>query len=169
MLPVHSKILIFSLLKKLCILFEYQAALAITGTWQGSNHKKLYEELGWESLSDRRMSRRILQIHKIIDRKTLEYLRDKLPPNRRLFLSTIFRNIKCSTNRYSNSFFPDAITSWNNMITHFDHFPTLDNLKKHMLSLIRPEAKLMPRLDWSSLPFPIECKFKFITRSQKTS
>ena len=52
-----------------------------------------------------------------------------MPPNRRLFLPTIFRNIKCRTNRYSNSFFPDAIASWNNMITHFEHFPTFDNLK----------------------------------------
>ena len=89
------------------------------------------------------MSRRILQIHKIIDRMTLEYLRDKLPPNRRLFLPTIFRNIKCRANRYSNSFFPDDIASWNNMITHFEHFPTIANLKKHMLSLIRPEAELI--------------------------
>ena len=31
---------------------QYQAALAITGCWQGSNRNKLYEELGWESLSD---------------------------------------------------------------------------------------------------------------------
>ena len=44
---------------------QYQAALAITGTWQGSNRSKLYEELGWETLSDRRWYRRILQIHKI--------------------------------------------------------------------------------------------------------
>ena len=33
---------------------QYHAALAITGTWQGSNRNKLYDELGWESLSDRR-------------------------------------------------------------------------------------------------------------------
>ena len=32
---------------------QYQAALAITGAWQGSNHTKLYDELGWESSSDR--------------------------------------------------------------------------------------------------------------------
>ena len=101
---------------------QYQADLAITGTWQGSNRTKLYEELWWELLSDRRMSRRILQIHKIIDRKTLEYLRVKFPPHRRLFLPTIFRNIKCRTNRYSNSFFPDAIASWNNMITQLRAF-----------------------------------------------
>ena len=48
---------------------QYQSALAITGAWQGSNCSKLNEELGWETLSDRRMSRRILQIHKIIDNK----------------------------------------------------------------------------------------------------
>ena len=32
---------------------QYQAALAITGSWQGSCRTKLYEELGLESLSDR--------------------------------------------------------------------------------------------------------------------
>ena len=31
---------------------QYQAFLAITGTWQGSNWSKLYEELGWETLTD---------------------------------------------------------------------------------------------------------------------
>ena len=48
---------------------QYQAALAVTGTWQGTSRVKIYEELGWESLSDRRISRRVLQIHKIIDEK----------------------------------------------------------------------------------------------------
>ena len=37
---------------------QYQAALAVTGAWQGSSCSKLNEELGWETLSDRR----ILQI-----------------------------------------------------------------------------------------------------------
>ena len=36
---------------------QYQAALAITGTWQGTSRNKLYDELGLESLSDRRWSR----------------------------------------------------------------------------------------------------------------
>ena len=70
---------------------QYQAALAITATWQGSSRIKLHEELGWETLSDRRICRRILQVHKIINRRTPIYLRDKLPPNRRSFLSTVFR------------------------------------------------------------------------------
>ena len=36
---------------------QYQAALFITGTWKGTNRNKLYDELGWESLSDRRWCR----------------------------------------------------------------------------------------------------------------
>ena len=75
---------------------QYKAALAITGAWQGSSRLKLYEELGWETLSDRRLSKRILQIHKIINDKTPSYLKNKLPPNRQLFLQTI----RCRTDRY---------------------------------------------------------------------
>ena len=41
----------------------YQTALAITGTSQGSNRSKLYDE----SLSERRWCRRVLQIHKIVN------------------------------------------------------------------------------------------------------
>ena len=58
---------------------QYQAALAVTGAWQGSSHVRLYEELGWESHSERRICKRVLQIHKIVDRRTPNYLRDKMP------------------------------------------------------------------------------------------
>ena len=47
---------------------------------QGSNRSKL----GWETLSELRWFMRILQIHKIKNNTTSSYLRDKLPPNRRL-------------------------------------------------------------------------------------
>ena len=64
-------------------IIQYQAALAITGAWQGSSRSKLYEELGWESLSERRWCKRILQIHKIVSNNTPSYLKDKLPRHRR--------------------------------------------------------------------------------------
>ena len=89
---------------------------------------KLYEELGWETLSDRRWCRRILQIHKIEKYKTTSYLRDKLPPHRRPLYrfnnSNTFQEIRCKTARYKNIFFPDATS-----------------LKSHLLSLIRPKIK----------------------------
>ena len=88
---------------------QYQAALGITGTWQGSNRSKLYDELGWESLSDRRWCRRVLQIHKIVNNAP-SYLKTKLPRFRRPLYSqnntNTFHGIRCKSGRYMNSFFP---------------------------------------------------------------
>ena len=39
---------------------QYSAGLAITGAWKGTPRDKIYEELGWESLNDRRWSRRLV-------------------------------------------------------------------------------------------------------------
>ena len=125
---------------------QYQAALAITGAWQGSSRSKLYEELGWESLSERRWCRRILQIHKIVSNKTPFYLKDKLPRHRRPLYSqnnnvNTFHEIRCRSSRYMSSFFPNAINAWNNVITHFENIPSINILKDHILSLIRPKKR----------------------------
>ena len=126
---------------------HYQAALAITGTWQGSSRSKIYEELGWENLSDRRKYRRVLQIHKIISNNTPSYLKDKLPLNcSELFngnIHTTFHVIKCKSNRYMNSFFPDAIASWNLFMEMFKYndVPSICVLKKDIKARIRPESK----------------------------
>ena len=99
---------------------QYQAALAVTGAWQGSNRSQINEEVGWESLSDRGMARRILQIYKIINVMT-PYLKGKLPPNKRPYLfsadiSNTLREIRCRSSRYMNSFFPNGVASWNIII-----------------------------------------------------
>ena len=120
---------------------QYQAGLAITGCWKGSSRIRLYEELGWETLSDRRSNNRTFQIYKIISKTTLSYLKDKLPPHRYHFLVHVFRNIRCKSNRYSYSFFPDAISSWNSYISLFEYFPTYSCLKKYIIACHRPEGK----------------------------
>ena len=124
---------------------QYHAALAVTGAWQGTSRSKLYEELGWESLSDRRWCRRILQIYKIAKNMTPSYLKNKLPryriPLYRPNNINYFYEMRCNSNRRMNSFFPDGITSWNNVITDFINIPSINILKRHILSLIRPEKK----------------------------
>ena len=97
--------------------------------------------MGWETLSDRRSNNRIFQIYKIISKETLAYLKDKLPPRRHHFLLHVFRDIRCKSNRYSNSFFPDAISSWNTFISHFEYFPTFSRIKKYMIGCHRPVGK----------------------------
>ena len=44
---------------------QYKAALIVSGCWQGTNREKLNEELGWESLADRRWFRRLNLFYKI--------------------------------------------------------------------------------------------------------
>ena len=101
--------------------------------------------MGWESLSSRRWCRRILQIHKILSNKTPSYLKDKLPRYRRPLYSQEINNTfyepRCRSQRYMNSFFPDAITSWNNIITYFENIPSYSILKNHLLTLIKPKKK----------------------------
>ena len=123
---------------------QYQAALAITGVWQESNRSKLYDELCWESLSDRRWCRRVLQIHNIVTNAPC-YLKNKLPRFRRPLHSqnnaNIFHGIICKTNRYMNSFFPNGTNSWNNVISHFNNIPSVDVLKKTHFFSYSPKKK----------------------------
>ena len=42
-----------------------------------------------------------------------------------------------------NRFFPDAIRSWNNAISHFQNVPSLGTFKKHITSLIRQEKQII--------------------------
>ena len=89
------------------------------------------------------MLRRVLQVHKILDGKTPSYLREKLPQSRNniINLPNVFQDIRYGTQRYLNSFFPDATKNWNYIITDFNDFPTFEQLKKHLFSLYRPEIK----------------------------
>ena len=150
---------------------QYQAALAITGTWSGSSRSKTYEELGWEFLFDRRTGRRVLQIHKIFNNKSPSYLKEKLPPNPRGLFSGIprntFREILGQSNRYMNSFFPDAISSWNIFIKHFNDIPSYDTLKIYQYLLSSQEQKYF----WYSqsyrttIPFSIESGYESVKES----
>jgi len=118
---------------------QYDAALAITGTWKGSSRSGLYEELGWESLSDRRICRRVLLLHKIENNNTPSYLKEKLPPHHGSRNS--FRKIHARSDRYMNSFFPNSISSWNIFISNFANMPSFSKLKSHVTSLLRPKAR----------------------------
>ena len=58
---------------------QYAAALAVTGEWRGTNRQRLYNELGWESLYNRRWYRRLCHFFNLKDRLSPEYLFSELP------------------------------------------------------------------------------------------
>ena len=87
---------------------QYQAALAVSGAWKGSNTSKLYEELGWESLTDRRWYRRLLHFYKIFYNLAPSYLKEFIPPLKRALYGRqrhFFHEILCRTDTFMNSFF----------------------------------------------------------------
>ena len=99
---------------------QYNAALAITGTWHGTNRSKLYEELGWETLNDRRWSRRLIQFYKIHNNLTPGY--QNIPPVRSSLYGVryphIYRHVFCNSS-HQNNFFPNTIKLWNNLGKEF--------------------------------------------------
>ena len=126
---------------------QYHAALAVTGTWKGTSLNKIYEELGWESLSDRRWSRRLIQFYKIQNNYTPNYLKSPIPPLRpHLFgirSANVVRELRCRTKRYSGSFYPHSIKIWNDIGPHLREAPSLSIFKANILKLIRPPKREM--------------------------
>ena len=122
---------------------QYQAALAVSGTWKGTNRDKIYEELGWETLHHRRFFRRLIQFYKIMNNITPEYLKCSIPPQQGHLFGHRSTNIiypLCGrTSKYQNSFFPDSIKSWNNIGPELRGAVSLSVFKKNILKIIRPE------------------------------
>ena len=98
---------------------QYQAALSVTGCWQGTSRNKLYKELGWESLSDRRWARRLTCFYKIIHEISPAYLYKHVPvlrlPMHGQLVSRDFHEIRCRTSKYMTSFFPRTVKTWNSL------------------------------------------------------
>ena len=67
----------------------------------------------------------------------------KFPLNRRNLanLPCVFQKIKCRTDRYLNSFFPNEISNWNIIIPNFEYLSFFERLKNHLVSLIRPKLR----------------------------
>ena len=59
---------------------QYNVVLGITGAIRGNSKEKLYQELGFESLKDRRWLRWLCYRYKIVSTKQPAYLYDIIPP-----------------------------------------------------------------------------------------
>ena len=127
---------------------QYNAALAITGTWRGINRSKLYEELGWESLNDRRWSRRLIQFCKIHNN-----LNSAIPERSSSSCAFLlygvrhpynYRNIYDNSSSYQNSFYPNAIRLRIDRELH--ERKSLETFEKCITSVIKPHQKSLFRI-----------------------
>ena len=124
---------------------QYSAALAVSGAWRGTSREKVYAELGWESLSLRRWSRRLNLFYKIIKNLTPGYTKDPIPPLPQSQYS--FRNqdvvgrIRTRTEKFRSSFYPNCLSEWNKLDPEIRLAPSVAAFKEKLLALIRPPAK----------------------------
>ena len=84
-LCLQNKIILsclFLLLLVSCVIQILRDPLAmesVTGTWRGTNRQRLFNELGWETLHDRRRYHRLCHSFSLIKSKSPEYLFSELP------------------------------------------------------------------------------------------
>ena len=124
---------------------QYNAALIITGAFKGTSRDKIYQELGLESLADRRWTRKLIYFHKIILGLLPSYLKDYLIPcdNLRTYLtrSSTQKRIKtfpARTKTFESSFFPHCAEEWGNLSEELRNINSINTFKSCILNFVRP-------------------------------
>ena len=88
--------------------FQYRACLALTKAIRGTSKEKIYQELGLESLRDRRWCRKFCLFNKILENENPKYLFSLIPTKRLLYSDRNIHNIpfvNTKNNFFKKSFF----------------------------------------------------------------
>ena len=121
---------------------QYLAALAVTGTWRGTNRQRLFNELGWESLYHRRWYRRLCHFFSLVKSKSPEYLYSELPQERQLWYSLrnpmSFEQPVTRTARFASTYFHNTLFEWNLLDDETRNCKSLPQFKDKLLKIIRP-------------------------------
>ena len=124
---------------------QYSAALAVTGAWRGTSRQRLFEELGWESLYQRRWYRRLCHFFNLKKTRRPAYLFDEIPAERNVSYS--FRRQReyqptGRTARFASTYFQNALFEWNLLDQNIKYSNTLAEFKRKLLAVIRPVKNL---------------------------
>ena len=125
---------------------QYSAALAVSGAWRGTSSRKLYEELGWESLYLRRWYRRMCHFYNLKKTVTPAYLFEEIPVERNVPYNLRFHREYQPVNRtehFASTYFQNLLSEWNLLDTNIKESNTLEAFKSKLLGVIRPIKKSM--------------------------
>ena len=123
---------------------QYNAVLAITGAIRGTSKEKLYQELGLESLRNRRWLRRMSYLYKIISTKLPPYLYDLIPPLQKSHrYPGCFKTLRCRTELFRNSFLSFTVNEWNKLDSDIKNSDSYEMFRKKLLAFLRPVGNSM--------------------------
>ena len=121
---------------------QYSAALAVTGARRGTSRQKLYNELGWESLHDRRWYRRLCHFFVLKKQRTPQYLFNEIPNERQLSYNIrnprVYDQNIVRTNRFATTYFQNTFMEWNKLDNEVIHSISIVQFKNKLLPIIRP-------------------------------
>ena len=123
---------------------QYEAARIVTGAWKSTSIEKLYKNLGWESLSDRRTLRKLYLLFETMENNFPLYLvnlidKFKFTEDSKFYNKTLLKYVPCRTNKYKSSFLPSTINDWNMLEVEIKTSETKSIFKKKLLNKIRPK------------------------------
>ena len=119
---------------------QYNAASAITITIRGSSREKLYQELGLESLHNRRWYRKLCFYYKIRHNDSPQYLAQLLLTEQPNCYSLRSNYTSSFSERFKSYFFPSCIFNWNQLDPAIQNSSSLEIFKRALLKFIRPKA-----------------------------
>ena len=141
---IPAKICEFSQTTFLPHLMEKIESVQYSGAWRGTSQQKLCAELGWESLSSRRWSRRLTLFYKIVNNLAPDYTMDPIPQLHQsrysLRKQDVVGRIMARTEKFKSSFYPHCLCEWNDIEPELRLAPYVAVFKKKISSIIRPPA-----------------------------
>ena len=126
---------------------QYNVALVVSGAWKGTSRQRLFDELGWETLYDRRRYRRLCHFFSLSKSKTPDYLFQEIPEQRLteydLRSTRNYEQNISRTKRYSDSYFNNSLYEWNQLDRAVQESPSIAVFKNNLLQVIRPVKNLV--------------------------
>jgi hypothetical protein len=128
------------------------AARLVTGATARCNTAKLYEEIGWESLKDRRKKHRLIMLYKMVYQLAPQTLLDLLPNK---VESRVRRNLRnkddidipfARLDSHKYSFLPSTIRDWNELSKKSRESTSVNCFKQSLGKKRKPPPPLL--LHW---------------------
>ena len=120
---------------------QYSAALAVTGAWRGTSRQRLFGELGWESLYQRRWYRRMCHFFNLKKTRRPAYLFDEIPAERNVSYNLRRQREYQPTGRtarFASTYFQNVLFEWNLLDQTIKDSNALAEFKRKLLPAIRP-------------------------------
>jgi hypothetical protein len=119
------------------------AARVITGAMKGTSNCKLYEEIGWESLAERRKKAKLVLMFKIVNNYAPNYLIDYLPKTPATALNYDTRRrpalypFRARTSLFDKSFFPTTVRLWNQLSPEIRNSHSVSQFKTKLTTVVK--------------------------------